>query len=58
MREKRAAEIVNISSMGGRIYTPLCSWYHASNHAVEGWSDCLRIELAPLGIDVIAIGPA
>jgi NAD(P)-dependent dehydrogenase (short-subunit alcohol dehydrogenase family) len=57
MREKRAGKIVNVSSMGGRIYTPLGSWYHASKHAVEGWSDCLRIELAPFGIDVIVIEP-
>jgi NAD(P)-dependent dehydrogenase (short-subunit alcohol dehydrogenase family) len=57
MREKRAGKIVNISSMGGRIYTPLGSWYHATKHAVEGWSDCLRVELAPFGIDVIIIEP-
>jgi short-subunit dehydrogenase len=57
MREKRRGKIVNISSMGGRIYTPLGSWYHASKHALEGWSDCLRFELAPFGIDVIVIEP-
>jgi NAD(P)-dependent dehydrogenase (short-subunit alcohol dehydrogenase family) len=57
MRERRAGRIVNISSMGGRIYTPFGAWYHASKHALEGWSDCLRIELAPFGIDVIIIEP-
>jgi NAD(P)-dependent dehydrogenase (short-subunit alcohol dehydrogenase family) len=57
MRAKGAGKIVNLSSMGGRIYTPLGSWYHASKHAVEGWSDCLRIELEPFGIDVIVIEP-
>lgn len=57
MREKRAGRIVNISSMGGKIYTPLGSWYHATKHALEGWSDCLRLELAPFGIDVIIIEP-
>ncbi len=55
MREKRAGKIVNISSMGGKIYTPLGSWYHATKHALEGWSDCLRLELAPFGIDIIVI---
>jgi len=57
MREKKAGRIINISSMGGRIYTPLGSWYHATKHALEGWSDCLRIELAPFGIDVVIIEP-
>lgn len=57
MREQGAGKIVNLSSMGGRIYTPLGSWYHASKHAIEGWSDCLRIELAQFGIDVIVIEP-
>jgi len=57
MRQKKAGRIINISSMGGRIYTPLGSWYHATKHALEGWSDCLRIELAPFGIDVVIIEP-
>jgi NAD(P)-dependent dehydrogenase (short-subunit alcohol dehydrogenase family) len=43
--------------MGGKIYMPLGSWYHATKHALEGWSDCLRLELAPFGIDVIVIEP-
>lgn len=57
MRKQGAGKIVNISSMGGKIYTPLGSWYHATKHALEGWSDCLRIELAQFGIDVIVIEP-
>jgi NAD(P)-dependent dehydrogenase (short-subunit alcohol dehydrogenase family) len=57
MREKKAGKIINISSMGGKIYTPLGSWYHATKHAVEGWSDCLRFEVSPFGIDVIIIEP-
>jgi len=57
MREKKAGKIINISSMGGKIYTPLGSWYHATKHALEGWSDCLRIELAQFGIDVVVIEP-
>ncbi len=57
MRERGSGTIVNISSMGGKIYTPLGAWYHASKHALEGWSDCLRIELAPFGIDVVVIEP-
>jgi NAD(P)-dependent dehydrogenase (short-subunit alcohol dehydrogenase family) len=57
MRQKKAGKIVNIASMGGKIYTPLGAWYHATKHAVEGMSDALRLELAPFGIDVIVIQP-
>ncbi len=57
MRERAAGKIINISSMGGKIYTPLGAWYHASKHALEGWSDCLRLELAAFGIDVVIVEP-
>lgn len=57
MRARGGGRIVNISSMGGRIYTPLGAWYHATKHALEGWSDCLRLELAPQGIDVVIVEP-
>lgn len=57
MRERGSGYIVNISSMGGRIYTPLGAWYHATKHALEGWSDCLRIEVAQFGIRVVIIEP-
>jgi NAD(P)-dependent dehydrogenase (short-subunit alcohol dehydrogenase family) len=57
MREQKAGRIVNITSMGGKIYTPLGSWYHATKHALEGWSDCLRLELKEFGIDVIIVEP-
>ncbi len=57
MRAQKAGKIVNITSMGGKIYTPLGAWYHASKHALEGWSDCLRLEVSPFGIDVIIVEP-
>ncbi|HQW27590.1 MAG: SDR family NAD(P)-dependent oxidoreductase [Verrucomicrobiales bacterium] len=57
MRERGAGLIINISSMGGKVYTPLGAWYHASKHALEGWSDCLRLEIAPFGIRVVIIEP-
>lgn len=57
MRERRSGTIVNISSMGGKIYTPLGGWYHATKFALEGLSDCLRLEVEPLGIDVVVIEP-
>lgn len=57
MRERGSGRIVNVSSMGGRIFTPMGAWYHATKHALEGWSDCLRFELKPFGIDVVVIQP-
>ena len=57
MREQRAGKIVNISSIGGKVYAPLGSWYMATKHALEGWSDCLRFELKSFGVDVIIIEP-
>ena len=57
MREQRSGTIVNITSMGGKIYTPLGAWYHATKHALEALSDCLRMELKPFGINVVVIEP-
>ena len=57
MREQNEGKIINISSMGGKMYTPLGAWYHGTKHALEGWSDSLRLELKQFGIDVIIIEP-
>jgi NAD(P)-dependent dehydrogenase (short-subunit alcohol dehydrogenase family) len=57
MRKNRSGKIVNITSMGGKIHTPLGAWYHATKFALEAISDCLRLELKPFGIDVIVIEP-
>jgi short-subunit dehydrogenase len=57
MRKQRSGRIVNISSMGGKMYTPLGAWYHATKHAVEGFSDCLRLETKKFGIDVVVVEP-
>ncbi len=57
MRARGSGRIVNISSMGGKIYEPLGGWYHATKFAVEGLSDSLRLELNPFGIDVVIIEP-
>lgn len=57
MRENNYGKIINISSIAGKVWTPLGAWYHASKFALEGLSDCLRNELANFGIDVILIEP-
>ncbi len=57
MRTNKEGRIINISSMGGKIYTPMGAWYHATKHALEGWSDSLLLELKNFGIDVVVIEP-
>lgn len=57
MRDKAYGKIVNISSIGGKMYTSFGGWYHATKHALEGLSDCLRLEVQDFGIDVIIIEP-
>lgn len=57
MRKQKSGKIINISSIAGKITSPLGAWYFASKHAVEGLSDSLRQEVKPFGIDVIIIEP-
>jgi short-subunit dehydrogenase len=57
MRAAGKGTIINISSVGGKIYSPFGSWYHATKHALEGWSDCLRLELEPFEIQVAIVEP-
>lgn len=57
MRAQKEGLIINTSSMGGKIYTPLGAWYHASKHAIEGFSDCLRMEVKEFGIKVVVLEP-
>ncbi|WP_029947380.1 oxidoreductase [Leifsonia aquatica] len=57
MRKQRSGRIINVTSIGGKIYTPLGAWYHGTKFALEGMSDVLRAELKPFGIDVVVIEP-
>ena len=57
MRSRRSGHIINITSMGGKMYSLLGAWYHATKHALEGWSDCLRLEVAQFGIKVVIVEP-
>ena len=57
MRSQRSGTIVNITSMGGKIYTPFGGWYHGTKFALEALSDCLRMETKPFGVDVVVIEP-
>ncbi|MGC4102440.1 oxidoreductase [Ferruginibacter sp.] len=57
MRKQKSGIIINTSSMGGKMYFPMGAWYHASKHAVEGLSDCMRLELKQFNIKVVVLEP-
>ena len=57
MRKRRQGHIVNFSSIGGLVSFAATGYYHASKYAVEGLSESLAIEVAPLGIKVTIVEP-
>jgi short-subunit dehydrogenase len=57
MIARGSGRVLNVSSIGGRVTMPMMGAYHASKYAVEALSDAMRIELAPLGIQVVLIEP-
>jgi short-subunit dehydrogenase len=57
MRAQKSGLIIQISSIAGRIAVPGFGIYHASKWGIEGLSEALRYELAPLGIDVTIVEP-
>lgn len=57
MRAQRSGNIVNFTSVAGLVGFPGSGYYAASKHAVEGWSDSLLAEVAPLGIGVTCVEP-
>ena len=57
MRKAKSGSIVNVSSVVGKTYFPFGAWYIATKHALEGWSDTLRLELHPFNIKVAIIEP-
>lgn len=57
MQRQRSGKIINMSSISGRFGFPGLSAYVASKHALEGYSESLRLELKPFGIDVVLIEP-
>jgi len=57
MRARRSGHILNITSVAGFVGYPGSGYYAATKHAVEGWSDSLAAEVAPLGIKVTCIEP-
>ncbi|MCW2317548.1 NAD(P)-dependent dehydrogenase (short-subunit alcohol dehydrogenase family) [Rhodoblastus acidophilus] len=57
MRAQRSGVIVNLSSMGGVCGFPGIGYYNASKFAVEGLSEAMAQELAPLGVKVLIVEP-
>ncbi|WP_294195586.1 oxidoreductase [uncultured Sphingomonas sp.] len=57
MRARRQGAIVNITSVAGLVGFPSSGYYAASKHAVEGFSDTLAAEVAPLGVSVTCVEP-
>jgi NAD(P)-dependent dehydrogenase (short-subunit alcohol dehydrogenase family) len=49
--------VVNITSLGGKIASPLLAGYCSAKHGLEGFSESLRRELVVYGIDVVIVGP-
>ena len=57
MMKQRSGHIINIGSMAGLVATPTYTVYAATKHAVHGFSEALRREVKPWGIDVSMIYP-
>ncbi len=58
MRTRQSGTIVNISSIGGFVGFPAVGYYNATKFAVNGFSEALHKEVAPLGIKVIIVQPS
>lgn len=57
MIARGAGRVLHVSSIGGRISMPLTGVYTSTKYAVESLADAMRIELAPLGVQVVLIEP-
>jgi short-subunit dehydrogenase len=58
MRKQESGHIVNISSIGGLVANPAVGFYNATKFAVDGLSESLAKETAPLGIKVTIVAPS
>jgi NAD(P)-dependent dehydrogenase (short-subunit alcohol dehydrogenase family) len=57
MRQQKSGHIIQVASVAGLVGTPLLSAYCSSKHALEGFSESLRIETHSLGIRVVLVEP-
>lgn len=57
MRAQRSGQIITITSLGGLIGQEFVVAYSASKFALEGWMESLRFDVAPFGIETMAVEP-
>ena len=57
MRKAGKGLIINTSSLVGRMSPPFFGTYTATKHALEGYSQALRYEVYPFGVDVVMVEP-
>ncbi len=57
MRKAGSGLIINTSSLVGRISPPFFGTYTATKHALEGYSQALRYEVSPFGVDIVLVEP-
>jgi NAD(P)-dependent dehydrogenase (short-subunit alcohol dehydrogenase family) len=57
MREQGNGRIINTSSIAGKMVFYMGGWYNVTKYSVEAFSDALRMEMKPFGIDVVMIEP-
>eukprot|EP00184_Porphyridium_aerugineum_P002444 CAMPEP_0184700392 /NCGR_PEP_ID=MMETSP0313-20130426/12903_1 /TAXON_ID=2792 /ORGANISM="Porphyridium aerugineum, Strain SAG 1380-2" /LENGTH=58 /DNA_ID=CAMNT_0027160039 /DNA_START=61 /DNA_END=233 /DNA_ORIENTATION=- len=57
MKEQHKGVIVNVGSVTALIPVPLSGAYSASKAALHAYSDALRVEMKPFGIQVIVCAP-
>jgi NAD(P)-dependent dehydrogenase (short-subunit alcohol dehydrogenase family) len=57
MRRQGSGHVVMISSISGRMGFPGVSSYSASKFALEGWAETLRLEMKPLGVQIVLVEP-
>jgi NAD(P)-dependent dehydrogenase (short-subunit alcohol dehydrogenase family) len=58
MRKRRTGHVINISSIAGLAPFPSLGYYCAAKFAVEGLSECLAMEVGPLGIKATLVEPS
>ena len=57
MRKQGSGRIINTSSIAGKMVIYMGGWYNVTKYSVEAFSDALRMEMKPFGIDVVMIEP-
>jgi NAD(P)-dependent dehydrogenase (short-subunit alcohol dehydrogenase family) len=57
LRRQGSGHVVMITSISGRMGFPGVSSYSASKFALEGWAETLRLEMKPLGVQIVLVEP-